>query len=115
MRTSPHTAAELKETFGVSRNKLFSLMLQNFSIPSEYQDALVFYGKMHFSGKNFHSQLYDGCTTLQAITFAVNYLGCSALEAKNATELELSFRAAAEEFNLQPICLVRIAQMEPSK
>ena len=110
MRTSPHSYKELTKQFGVSRNKLFSLMLQNFSIPSSVIPALEISLKIEMEGKKFHSELYDGCISLQKIPFAVNYIGCTALEAKNSPKLELSFRSAYEEFNLQPICLVRIAK-----
>lgn len=108
MKTSYHSYKYLTEKYGISRNKLFSCMLQDFFLHSSQRVALAVYETLLTSGKHFHSGIYDGTYIHEGIQYAILYQGCGAFEAKCSLEIEISFRAAVDDFNLQPICIVRI-------
>jgi hypothetical protein len=104
--------AVLMQFYGCNKYELADKMRNYMHIDDKYLPALAKYRMMHCSGIKFSTTVVDGTISMtdhvNSGLFNVIYHNCNPFNAKRAKEVRLSFRAAMEEFNLEPIVLVEI-------
>ncbi len=99
-----------------TKYQLADQMRNYMHIDDKYLEGLCVYNMTHTSGKKFSLNLHDGqilknnpnADVVLDEVFNVIYHNCSPYHAKRAVELRLSFRAAKDEYDLEPIVLVEI-------
>lgn len=117
MKTSHLNYLELTNKFGVSRNILNSILVNNFHIEDQYLTALEFYRVTHMSGNMFRMASKEGTIKYSRIKTnlkpecVIIYTDCTRAKAITASEIRVSFRAAKEEYNLPAYALVQIVSM----
>lgn len=100
--------------FGCNKYQLGDKMRNSMHIPDEYLGALKKYRMKHEKGSFFSSMIEDGTISFDSgnngeyVRYSIIYHNCSPYAAKKAKEIRLSFRAAHDEFNLEPIVLIEI-------
>lgn len=99
--------ATLIATYGCNKYQLGDRMRNSMHIEDAYLPALSVYRMRHGNGLLLRNTV-DGQLEFKGTNFNIIYHNCSPYTAKRASEIRLSFRAAQEEFNLEPIVLVQI-------
>lgn len=116
MKTSDLNYKELVSSYGVSRNILNSILVNNFHIEDQYLPALEFYRVVHMSGFKFKLFSNSGLITYTRTKdnpkpeCVIIYHNCLRLTAVNADEVRVSFRAAKPEYNLPAYALVEVVK-----
>lgn len=106
------TQSVLMAMYGFNKYALADKMRNHFHIPDIYLAALRVYRVLHVDGANLKNVI-DGQLKFTSLrdkerVYNVIYHNCTPYNAKRAKEIRLSFRAAQNEFNLEPIVLVEI-------
>jgi hypothetical protein len=97
--------------FGFNKYQLADKMRNNFHIHDIYLGGLEVYQVMHTTGIVLRAALFDGTILFREKPFAVIFHNCLPVAAKRAKEVRLSFRAAKDCFQLEPIVLVQIVDI----
>lgn len=113
IRTSKFTVAQLRGQFGVTRGMVRNVMYNQFTVPADYKLCLDYYKLFSVSGIQFMSLLRNGelaCTapSMKGVRFNIIYKDCTPYHVKRAKRVLISYRTALEEFNIEPIVIVRI-------
>jgi hypothetical protein len=82
------------------------MMMNNFHYPAEYKDTLSSYFLLHWQGSYFAGQFKEGVIEYQGVKYTVILNDCTLYTAKRAHQLRLSFRAAQDIYQLNPIVIV---------
>lgn len=108
--------ATLVQFYGCNKYQLADKMRNYMHIEEGYLQALKSYRMCHMHGSVLAHAVVDGTIkNLQKPSdpmYSVIYHNCNPFNAKRAKEVRLSFRAAMEEFNLEPIVLVEIVSQD---
>lgn len=106
-----------ESAYGFNKYQLADKMRNCFHISDNFLSGLDVYHMKHERGNFFATMLEDGTLSFASkskgeyLRYAVIYNGCTPYNAKRATEVRLSFRAAKPEFGIEPIVLVQIVDM----
>lgn len=114
MHSKYPSQSTIMATYGFNKYALADKMRNHMHIPDNYLQALRVYKIVHDVG-NCLRHVVDGqfkYTIIRDATrmYNVIYHNCTPYNAKRAKEIRLSFRAAQDEFNLEPIVLIEIVQ-----
>lgn len=101
-------ASEIYKKYGVSKNRLHSILLNVFHFPAQYYDTLDIYYILHWEGKYLSNRTCDGILSVKGINYMIVYDGCTPHQVHKAKELRLSFRKCVDEINLPAYVNIRI-------
>lgn len=115
------SSISLYQRTGVLRSTMLFISSQSFFLPSFLEESKDELFKTFFlrkwSGAFLSSQLKQGTITKDNIKYHVSFYKCSFLDATQAKNVLISFRAPQEEWNLQAFALVKVlySRQEPSQ
>lgn len=104
------STADIIKTGTFTKYQLADQMRNYMHIDDKFLEGLKIYNMTHMTGKTFRDRMSDGqlYSGLDSFPFSVIYHNCTPYNAKRAVEVRCSFRAAKEQYNLEPIVLVEI-------
>ena len=120
IRTSHLPVAELRSKYRITRAAVRAVMYNQFCIPRDFQICMKYMRVTCMSGRQFASfltgdgELRNNDPALAFLfsntipVFTVIYQGCTPYYVKRAARLSLSWRIAQDDFNIEPVVIVRI-------
>lgn len=105
------SAINAMKTFAVPKSSVAFMITSLWQYPEQYRDTLSRYYKVYWSSRYYQGlfnlgQLYNPKDDMM---YYVIYNKCTPTDIKHATQVELSFREAQPEYELQAYVLVRPA------
>ena len=97
---------EAYKKHGVSKTLLRSMLQNLFGFPKEYRDLLETYHLLYWETKYFKDKLTEGVIEKDGIKYQIIYQDAPAILSKHS-QVKLSFRSAAEVYDLEAYVLVR--------
>lgn len=104
------SAVEIVTKFGITRNQINSLLINQFHYPEQYRNTLEEYFVRHWEGSHFDKMIKDGTLVQGETSYLVVYQNCSPYVVKNASQVKLSFRKPLGTLGLQAYVLVKLHQ-----
>lgn len=101
------THKNLADSYGISRNHLQSICMNEFHFPQQFLPTLSQYFILHWEGEYLMDRLEEGTLNIGGIDYLIIYQSCNAFSARRASHVRLSFRKAKSCFRLEGYVIVR--------
>lgn len=99
--------SSLATNYGISRNHLQSICMNEFHFPTQFSHTLSQYFILHWEGEYLMDRLEEGTLRIGDTDYLIIYQSCNAFSARRASQVRLSFRKAKSCFRLEGYVIVR--------
>lgn len=105
---NPNTHQHLLSIYGISRNHVQSICMNEFHYPTHLLPTLSNYFILHWEGEYLMDRIAEGSVNIGGIEYLIIYQGCNAFSARRASQVRLSFRKPQAAFRLPGYVIARI-------
>lgn len=94
----------------LTKLQMHSAVINDFELSSECQTACDKYYILHWQGSHLKHVIRNGTIIHQGVQYLVVYSGCKPFDIKSNSQLYISFRKPAKEYELRAYALVSLGR-----